>query len=88
MTDPKTIADCLKPWLAHDGWHSAHPLDEARFLKAVKMLNTTVGTDWSEGEFQDAVCLLIGDKGKQAFEDAVHDYTSIALHLRDYEKLA
>ncbi|RDK10653.1 hypothetical protein [Cupriavidus lacunae] len=87
MADPNTMADCLKPWLAHDGWHSGHQLDEERFLKAVKKLKTTVGTDWSECEFQDAVSLVIGSKAP-AFEDSVHEYTSIALHLRDYEKLA
>ncbi|MBP0639131.1 hypothetical protein [Cupriavidus sp. AcVe19-6a] len=88
MADAKVIAEHLKSWLAHDGWHSGHALDENRFLKAVKDLNITVGTDWSEQDFEDAVYLVLGEKARDAFESFVQDYTNIALHLRDYEKLA
>lgn len=87
MADPKTIANCLKPWLAVGTWHTSHEFDEKRFYQAVKHLNTTVGTTWSEGEFEDAVYEVIGEKSREAFGDTVQEYASLAVHLRDYERI-
>ena len=87
MTVQKNIAEALNVWLVHDTWHTSHPHDENRFHSAVKAVNDTVGTDWTEHDFQEAVYASIGKDKQEAFDEYVSSFSSIALHLRDYAQL-
>ena len=87
MTKQEQFAQALKGWLAVDTWYTSHPLDEGRFYRAIKTVNDTVGTDWSEQEFEDAVYANIGEQKRDAYGEAISEFISIACHLRAYAKL-
>ena len=88
MTKQEQFAQALKGWLATDSWYTGHSLDEDRFRRAIRYAISSIGTDWSEQEFEDAVYANIGEQKRAAFEEYVHDFASIADHLREYAKLA
>ncbi|MFJ4292153.1 hypothetical protein ACIP1U_20580 [Cupriavidus sp. NPDC089707] len=79
------IAKALRPWLIHQSWFSAHPVDEGRFYRAMAEVIAHAGTVWTDSEFKEAIYDVIGRDRKAVYEECVYEYTSIAMRIRDYE---
>lgn len=48
----------LAPWLGVDTWHTSHPLDDARFHRALKSAFDSLGTSIAFDDFREAMVLL------------------------------
>lgn len=56
--DAEALKNALEPWICVETWHTFHPLDEARFHRALGSAFASVGTSITKGDFEKAIISL------------------------------
>ncbi|RZZ86968.1 hypothetical protein [Pseudoxanthomonas winnipegensis] len=84
------LLKALDPWMKVQTWHTAHPLDEQRFHRAVAIACKTVGTPLDAYDIENAI-MHLAEKHHGAFEghhlyDAMDHYAQEAENLSMYVK--
>lgn len=86
------LLKALDPWMKFDTWHTAHPMDEQRFHRAVAITCRTIGTPLDAYDIENAI-MHVAKKHHGALEGrhlyyAMDHYAQEAENLRMYVKNA
>lgn len=85
--DTQKLSSLLKPWLAHETWHTGHQLDDQRFHKALKASFDELGVRISSEKFRDAIteCLReLRRRDIKAFSEDVEGFAQRAEDIASY----
>jgi hypothetical protein len=80
------IRKALDPWMRVETWHTAHPLDEERFHRAVAVACKTFGTPLNASDIEDAI-MELAKKYHGAF-DTYHLYEMMGHYAQEAENLS
>lgn len=80
------LLKALDPWMKVETWHTAHPLDEQRFHRAVAVACKTVGTPLDAYDIENAI-MHLAEKYHGAFE-GYHLYDAMDHYAQEAENLS
>jgi DNA polymerase III delta subunit len=84
----ESLAKSLEPWMHVSTWHTAHPLDNERFHKALSNAIREHGCQISYDQFKEAMEYLFEkhypDMKLENFESEIEQYAGNAENIASY----
>ncbi len=78
----------LAPWIRVGTWHTAHPLDEQRFHRALKSAFDSFGTSIACADFREAITQLANELHSEMLasyrEEVIDKFAQTAENIGSY----